>query len=102
MCSFSKAWRLNREGMAACNAGDFDLAENNLKTAIKLSGCKSKKIHQAAMYNNLAVIYQMCGRLDDAHAAYGEAVKTLNPDHKGQAALIARIMGKMGGLKKVA
>lgn len=43
MCGFSKVWQLSREGMAACNNGDFFTAENNLKTAIAMAKCKSKK-----------------------------------------------------------
>lgn len=43
MCNLGKAWQLNREGMQACNKGDFEKAENNLKTAIQMSQCKSKK-----------------------------------------------------------
>ncbi|WP_320169896.1 tetratricopeptide repeat protein [Maridesulfovibrio sp.] len=100
MCGFSKVWQLSREGMEACNRGDFFTAENNLRTAISLSGCKSKKIHKATMYNNLAVVYQMSGKFGEAIDAYSSAVNILNPDHKGQANLIKRIKGKMDGLKE--
>ncbi|WP_034624291.1 tetratricopeptide repeat protein [Maridesulfovibrio hydrothermalis] len=100
MCGFSKAWQLSREGMAACNKGDFDKAENNLKTAIELSRCKSKKIHRATMYNNLAVVYLMSGKKNEALSAYDRAVSFLNPDHKGQAALIDRITSKISGLRQ--
>ena len=102
MCSFSNAWKLNREGMAACNEGDFKKAEENLLKAISLASCNSRKIHRATMYNNLSVIYQMSGRIDDAVLAYGTAISYLNPAHKGQAALIARMKGKMESLRDIA
>lgn len=100
MCGFSKVWQLSREGMAACNEGDFFTAENNLKTAIAMSNCKSKKIHKATMYNNLAVVYQMSGKIEEAIDAYSTAVGFLNPDHDGQANLIRRMTSKIDGLKQ--
>ena len=100
MCGFSSAWKLNREGMAACNDGKFGQAESNLLRAISLAGCNSKKIHRATMYNNLSVVYQMSGKIDDAVDAYNQAVSNLNPDHKGQAALINRMKSKIDALKK--
>ncbi|SDL63374.1 hypothetical protein SAMN05660337_3459 [Maridesulfovibrio ferrireducens] len=102
MCSFSNAWKLNREGMAACNEGDFDKAEDSLLEAIRLASCKSRKIHRATMFNNLSVIYQMSGRINDAVQAYSSAISYLNPEHKGQAALIARMKGKLESLKDIA
>ncbi|OEU70120.1 MAG: hypothetical protein BA863_00250 [Desulfovibrio sp. S3730MH75] len=99
MCSFSSAWKLNREGMAACNNGEFDKAESNILRAISLAGCNSKKIHRATMYNNLSVVYQMSGKIDDAVDAYNQAVNHLNPEHKGQAALINRMKSKIEALK---
>ncbi|WP_031485188.1 tetratricopeptide repeat protein [Maridesulfovibrio frigidus] len=101
MCGFSSAWRLNREGMVACNDGKFDKAESNILRAISLAGCNSKKIHRATMYNNLSVVYQMSGKIDEAVDAYNKAVSNLNPEHKGQAALINRMKSKMDTLKKV-
>lgn len=99
MCGFSEAWKLSREGMEACNKGDFFTAENNLQTAIAMSSCKSKKIHKATMYNNLAVVFQMGGKINEAIDAYDSAISFLNPDHKGQANLIRRISGNMDKLK---
>lgn len=100
MCGFSKAWQLSRDGMEACNRGDFFTAENNLRTAIAMSGCKSKKIHRATMYNNLAVVYQMNGNFEAALEAYSTAVGFLNAEHKGQANLIRRISSKIDGIKQ--
>ncbi|WP_319759749.1 tetratricopeptide repeat protein [Maridesulfovibrio sp.] len=100
MCNLGKAWNLSREGMKACNEGDFEKAENNLKTAIQMSQCKSKKIHRATLHNNLAVVLQMSGKVEDAVSAYDLAIGFLNPDHKGQAALIDRIASKRDELKR--
>ncbi|WP_415712939.1 tetratricopeptide repeat protein [Maridesulfovibrio sp.] len=94
MCKLGKAWELNREGMQACNNGEFDKAESNLKTAIQMSQCKSKKIHRATLHNNLAVVLQMSGKMEEAIHAYDLAIGFLNPGHKGQAALIERIESK--------
>ncbi|WP_319781130.1 tetratricopeptide repeat protein [Maridesulfovibrio sp.] len=94
MCKLGKAWELNREGMQACNNGEFDKAESNLKTAIQMSQCKSKKIHRATLHNNLAVVLQMSGKMEEAVQAYDLAISFLNPGHKGQAALIERIESK--------
>ncbi|WP_051249758.1 hypothetical protein [Maridesulfovibrio zosterae] len=99
MCGFSKVWQLSREGMEACNKGDFFTAENNLKTAISMSNCKSKKIHKATMYNNLAVVYQLNGKVEDAINAYNMAVSFLNPHHEGQSNLIKKIVSKIDMLK---
>ncbi|WP_432736078.1 tetratricopeptide repeat protein [Maridesulfovibrio sp. FT414] len=100
MCGFSQVWQLSREGMEACNKGDFFTAENNLRTAIALAKCKSKKIHRATMYNNLGVVYQMSGKVQDALEAYSTAVGFLDPGHDGQANLIRRISSKIDGLKQ--
>ncbi|WP_419779721.1 tetratricopeptide repeat protein [Maridesulfovibrio sp.] len=100
MCKLGKAWQLSREGMQACNKGDFNKAENNLKTAIAMSQCKSKKIHRATLHNNLAVVLQMSGKAEEAVHAYELAIGFLNPDHKGQAALIERIESKRKELKQ--
>ncbi|WP_320008162.1 tetratricopeptide repeat protein [Maridesulfovibrio sp.] len=100
MCNLGKAWQLNREGMQACNKGDFEKAENNLKTAIQMSQCKSKKIHRATLHNNLAVVLQMSGKVEEAVKAYDLAIGFLNPGHKGQAALIERIESKKEELKQ--
>lgn len=99
MCKLGKAWQLNREGMQACNKGEFKKAESNLRTAIEMSQCKTKKIHRATLHNNLAVVLQMCGKVEEAVHAYDLAIGFLNPGHKGQAALIERIESKRDELK---
>ncbi|MFW5498793.1 MULTISPECIES: tetratricopeptide repeat protein [unclassified Maridesulfovibrio] len=100
MCKLGKAWELNREGMQACNNGDFKKAEDSLKAAIGMSQCKSKKIHRATLHNNLAVVLQMSGKADEAVHAYDLAIGFLNPGHKGQAALIERFESKRDALKQ--
>lgn len=99
MCKLGKAWQLNREGMQACNKGEFKKAESNLRTAIEMSQCKTKKIHRATLHNNLAVVLQMCGKAEEAVHVYDLAIGFLNPGHKGQAALIERIESKRDELK---
>ncbi|NDV27760.1 tetratricopeptide repeat protein [Desulfovibrio sp. JC010] len=99
MCKLGKAWDLNREGMQACNKGEFGKAENNLRAAIEMSQCKSKKIHRATLHNNLAVVLQMAGKVEEAVYAYDLAIGFLNAGHKGQAALIERIASKRDELK---
>jgi len=98
MHQLKKIGCLNREGMAACNAGRTRDALTHLDEAGRLARDLGSLLHVAKVQNNLGLVHQVAGNYDEAAACFRQAERLAveqagdgNPLHR----VIARNMARL-------
>ena len=66
MSQLKKIGMLNREGMAACNAGRIEDALFQLTQAERMARRLKSPLHEAKLRNNIGLVHQMAGNRDEA------------------------------------
>jgi hypothetical protein len=61
---------LNREGMRACNEGRPGDALFQLTQADSLARSMNSPLHEAKVRNNMALVYQMSGKYEEARVSF--------------------------------
>lgn len=92
---------LNRTGMKAGNAGDFDRAFLNIEDALSLCRDMDKKCLEAKLLNNLGILHTMNGRWDRAMAAYDESLSIVSDNYGTKNFLYRTLKKNIGYLFKL-
>ncbi|WP_338668285.1 tetratricopeptide repeat protein [Pseudodesulfovibrio methanolicus] len=91
MSNLKKLGILNREGMRACNEGRSGDALFQLTQADSLARSLNAPLHEAKVRNNMALVYQMSGKYEEARICFriaaGRAV-----DGGGQGNVLHRVI----------
>jgi tetratricopeptide (TPR) repeat protein len=88
--------RLNREGMAACQAGDYDAAARLLCEGVDLARRAGVSMYEAKMRNNLGLVRLLSERPDEAAREFSRALQLVEGKIGRDNALHARIEGNLG------
>ena len=98
MSQLKKIGLLNREGMAACNAGHVEDALFQLTQAERMARRLKSPLHEAKLRNNIGLIHQVAGNRDEARVCFrlamrraAEAAGAGNPLHR----IIARNLDRL-------
>jgi len=70
MSRLKKLGLLNREGMKACNAGRNEDALFQLTQAGDIASSMKSPLHEAKVRNNIGLVHQMSGNIDEALACF--------------------------------
>jgi Tfp pilus assembly protein PilF len=70
MSDLKKLGQLNREGMRACNEGRPGDALFQLTQADNLARSMNSPLHEAKVRNNMALVYQMSGKFEEARVSF--------------------------------
>jgi hypothetical protein len=70
MSKLKKLGALNREGMRACNEGRPGDALFQLTQADGLARSMNAPLHEAKVRNNMALVYQMSGKYEEARVSF--------------------------------
>lgn len=70
MSNLKKLGTLNREGMRACNEGRPGDALFQLTQADSLARAMNSPLHEAKVRNNMALVYQMSGKYEEARVSF--------------------------------
>jgi len=73
-CRAKAMTRLNREGMQACQAGDFSGAGELLTRAIGMAHQAGVAMYEAKMRNNLGLVHVLASRPEEARREFGAAL----------------------------
>lgn len=76
MSRLKKLGMLNREGMKAANAGKVDDAMFQLLQADRIARDMKSPLHEAKVRNNIGLIHQVSGKIDEALACFRLAEKS--------------------------
>ncbi len=82
-CRARALTRLNREGMAACQAGAFDDARRLLSQGVGLAHSAGTTMYEAKIRNNLGLVHLLADSPREAAREFGEAL-TLVEDKLGR------------------
>jgi hypothetical protein len=94
-CRAKALTRLNREGMAACQAGDFDGGVELLSQGIRLASRAGTRMYEAKLRNNLGLVLLLAKKPCEAAGEFGRAL-TLVEDKLGRDnSLFKRIEGNL-------
>ena len=66
MSQLKKIGMLNREGMAACNAGRIEDALFQLTQAERMARHLKSPLHEAKLRNNIGLVHQVSGNREEA------------------------------------
>ncbi|GFK96054.1 hypothetical protein NNJEOMEG_03928 [Fundidesulfovibrio magnetotacticus] len=94
-CRASALTRLNREGMAACQAGDYGVAERLLEKGIDLANRCGSKMYVAKLRNNLGLVHLLAGRPLDASGQFWQALELVEGKLGRDNPLFRRIEGNL-------
>ena len=89
---------LNRTGMRAGNAGEFDMAFLNIEEALSLSQDLGKKCLEAKLLNNLGNLYTMNGTWDKAMETYDRSMSLVTRHYGTQNILYKTLQKNIGYL----
>jgi len=73
-CRGKTLTRLNREGMNACQGGDFQVAGRLLGEGIALARRGGIPMYEAKLRNNLGLVFLLANRPGDAAGEFGQAL----------------------------
>lgn len=76
MSRLKKLGLLNREGMKAVNEGKLDDAMFQLIQANRIARDLASPLHEAKVRNNIGLVHQVSGKIDEAKACFRLAEKS--------------------------
>jgi len=94
-CRAKALTRLNREGMAACQAGSYEDARKLLTEGINLARRAGVKMYEAKLRNNLGLVHLMAARPCDAAVEFGQALELVEDKLGRENPLFKRIAGNL-------
>ncbi|WP_243438389.1 tetratricopeptide repeat protein [Fundidesulfovibrio soli] len=94
-CRAKAMTRLNREGMEACQAGDFAGADRMLTQAIGMARKAGVAMYEAKMRNNLGLVHLLASRPDEARREFGAALDLVAGKLGRENQLYKKIEGNM-------
>lgn len=94
-CRARAMTRLNREGMAACQAGDYDAAARLLSEGVDLARRAGVSMYEAKMLNNLGLVRLLSERPEEAVRVFGRALTLVEGKIGRDNPLHARIEGNL-------
>jgi hypothetical protein len=102
MSRLKKLGLLNREGMKACNAGRNDDALFQLTQAGQLASSMKSPLHEAKVRNNIGLVHQISGNMDEALICFRLAEKSAVEGAGTGTSLHATIVRNLSKLKNAA
>lgn len=72
--TFQQIQALSLAGLIALNQGELSSAERWIVSALELSRATDRRSEQATQWNNLGLVYQRAGRLDEAVKVFRDAL----------------------------
>lgn len=94
-CRASRLTRLNREGMAACQAGDFGSAGRLLEEGIALAANEGTAMYEAKLRNNLGLVHLLADRPAEAAGQFWQALELVENRLGRDNTLFKRIEGNL-------
>jgi len=94
-CRAKALTRLNREGMEACQAGQFDHADQLLTKGIDLARRAGISMYEAKLRNNLGLVHLLAARPGDAAREFSEALRLVEGKLGRENPLFRRIEGNL-------
>ncbi len=83
----------NRAGAEAFQRGDLEAAALHFERALELGAALADRPAQADARNNLGIVYESIGRLEDAGRMYTEALQLSRPDSRRRDAFVQEYPG---------
>jgi len=87
--------RLNREGMSACQSGDFADAGRLLAEGIDLARRGGISMYEAKLRNNLGLVFLLADQPEDAAREFGQALALVEEKLGRDNKLYQRIEGNL-------
>ncbi|MFP5222541.1 MAG: tetratricopeptide repeat protein [Acidobacteriota bacterium] len=94
-CRAKALTRLNRQGMAACQHGDFDGAHRLLSEGIGLASSAGVSMYEAKLRNNLGLVHLLASKPDAAAQEFGQALALVEDKLGKENTLYRRIEGNL-------
>lgn len=94
-CRAKALTRLNREGMAACQAGDFQSGVELLSEGIRLASRAGMRMYEAKLRNNLGLVLVLASRPCEAVSEFGHALSLVEAKLGRDNSLFRRIEGNL-------
>jgi hypothetical protein len=94
-CRAKTMTRLNRQGMDACQHGDFDVANQLLSEGIGLARSAGVSMYEAKLRNNLGLVHLLASRPDAAAQEFGQALALVEGKLGKENTLYRRIEGNL-------
>jgi len=94
-CRAKTMTRLNRQGMDACQHGDFDVANRLLSEGIGLARSAGVSMYEAKLRNNLGLVHLLASRPDAAAQEFGQALALVEGKLGRENTLYRRIEGNL-------
>jgi len=97
-CRAKALTRLNREGMAACQSGDFDGGVKLLSEGIRLAGRAGTSMYEAKLRNNLGLVLLLAAKPCEAASEFDRALALVEGKLGRDNSLFKRIEGNLSRL----
>ncbi|MFZ5426886.1 MAG: tetratricopeptide repeat protein [Thermodesulfobacteriota bacterium] len=94
-CRARALTRLNREGMAACQSGSYEVARRLLTEGITLARRAGVSMYEAKLRNNLGLVHLLAARPCDAAVEFGQALDLVEGKLGRENPLFRRIAGNL-------
>ena len=91
---------LSRDAMQASNEGRHDDALFKLLQAGRMAKALSLPIQEAAIRNNMSIVHQMAGNMDEARSCLRIAARLLNGASPGENHIAASIAANLARIEK--
>ena len=94
-CRAKVMTRLNREGMAACQAGEYDAAGRLLSEGISLARRARVSMYEAKLRNNLGLVHLLAAQPAEAAREFSQALALVEGRLGRDNSLFKRIEGNL-------
>jgi len=94
-CRAGAITRLNREGMSACQAGDYGSAGRLLEEGIALAARTGTAMYEAKLRNNLGLVHLLAERHAEAAGQFWQALELVEGKLGRDNTLFKRIEGNL-------